>query len=102
LEQAPVEQRIIQQCTREGLPLPKKIANAPQLGLGLELYYDAFLELNSCRASGWGLMPIPWSAIRDYAETFDLDEEQFEDLYYYVRVMDTEFMKWHATHPGTK
>ena len=81
---------------RERLPLPRKIAEAPALFQGLELYYDAFLELNSCRTTGFGLGPIPWTAMCDYAEAFELDEEQKDDLFYYVRAMDVAYLEHQA------
>ena len=81
---------------RERLPLPERIANAPQLQLGLELYYDAFWELGSCRVSGWSAGPIPWVAINDYAEAFEFDEEQREALTYYTRRLDQAYLMFHA------
>ena len=80
---------------RQRSRLPDRIANAPKLFFGLELYYDAFWELNTCRSAGWGVMPIPWSSIRDYSVTFDLDEAQEEDLFYLIRVMDNAFLDYH-------
>jgi len=87
---------------RERLPLPDRIANAPQMYLGLELYYDAFWELGSCRALGWSVGPIPWVAINDYAVAFDLDEEQRETLSYMVRVLDQAYLGYHAPKPAGK
>jgi hypothetical protein len=87
---------------RERLPFPERIANAPRLQIGLELYYEAFWELGSCRAFGMSLGPIPWTAIQDYARAFDLDEKQREDLVYYVRVMDLEYLKFHAPKKPAK
>jgi len=81
---------------RERLPLPAKIREAPSLFQGLELYYDAFLELSSCRFTGFALGPIPWTAMRDYAEAFELDEEQKDDLFYFVRAMDVAYLEHQA------
>lgn len=99
LEQAPVEQQIIKQCFRDGAPLPKRIANAPQLQLGLGLYHEAFWELDSCRPVGWGVGPIPWSAMHDYAQAFEFDDVQMEALFYYVRVMDQVYLKFQNKKP---
>lgn len=96
LKQGPTEQRIIKQCMRARKPFPKAIQEAPHLAFGLELYWDAFWDLSTCRATGFGVGPIPWSAMRDYAVTFELDEEQQEDLYYLVRVMDNTFLDHHS------
>ncbi|MCP4897720.1 MAG: hypothetical protein GY906_12170 [bacterium] len=96
LEQGPMEQRIIKQCLRSRKPFPEKIANAPALALGLDLYWDAFQDLNTCRTSGFGAGPIPWSVILDYSRKYEFDEEQEEDLFYFIRVMDNEFLEHHS------
>ena len=85
---------------REGRKLPAKIANAPELRMGLELYYDAFRELTTCRASGWSLGPIPWLAMREYAVAFQFSEEQSNWLYYLVRQMDEAYRDHHAPKKG--
>lgn len=93
MEQGPVEQRIIEHCMRERLPLPKRIQDAPELWLGLELFYGAFLDLNSCRSSGWSLSPIPWTSIMDYAKAFEIEGEQKDDLFYFIRFMDEKYLE---------
>jgi hypothetical protein len=80
---------------REGRPLPKRIAEAPELCLGLELYYTAFWALSTCRAltmSGPGY--IPWQSMMDYARSLGLDEEQTDDLFHHVRSMDVAWVRW--------
>lgn len=79
---------------RERLPLPQKIQNAPQLILGLELYYSAFIDLNSTRSLGMVPGPIPWPVIKGYAETYEFSEEQTEDLFYFVRSMDKAYLEF--------
>ena len=64
--------------------------------LGLELYYDAFWDLSTCRPNGMGAGPIPWNVIHDYGSTFTFDTEQMEDLFYLVRVMDNVFLAHHS------
>jgi len=93
LERGEVEQRLIKQCLKMRRPLPDSIQNAPALELGLELYWDAFWDLSTCRPSGFGAGPIPWLAIRDYGLTFGFDDEQLEDLFYLVRVMDNAYLE---------
>lgn len=85
---APSEQHIAKQAYMLGQPLPERIANAPELFLGSELYLCAFFDLDSERSHGMGLTRIPWSRIKDYAIAFDLDEQQTEDLLYYIPKMD--------------
>lgn len=78
---------------KEGLPLPKKIAEAPELRLGLELYFQAYLDLMTAR-SGLGDGPISWTAIAEYAKVNEFDDEQREDLQYHVTMMDAAHTKW--------
>lgn len=96
MEQGPVEQNIIRQCMREGLALPNKIQNAPELGFGLQLYMGAFLDLNTDRPTGWGPTQIPFSAIMAYADVYQIEGEQREDLLYFVRGMDAAFLDYHS------
>ncbi len=80
-----------------------KIENAPSLFMGLELFWEAYADLSTCRpVSFGGPLPIPWSAIRDYAEAHDFDEEQAETLELLVRRMDSEFLKWHEAKYGSQ
>lgn len=85
---APTEQHFAKQAYMIGQPLPERIANAPQLILGSELYLQAFFDLDSERSHGMGLTRIPWSSIKNYAVTFDFDQRQTEDLFYYIRKID--------------
>lgn len=80
------------------MPIPDKIRNAPELRMGLQLYLDAFYDLNTDRPSGWSLMPIPRSAIRDYAVAHDFTDEQKDSLLYHIPLMDQAFRKHHAEH----
>jgi len=92
LEQAPHERRIIEQCLRERLPFPQAIQKAPELWMGLELFYSAFLDLDGDRPSGWSLMRIPWTVMADYAHAYNIVDEQREDLFYLVREMDKAYV----------
>ncbi|QBZ71727.1 hypothetical protein [Pseudomonas phage KP1] len=92
-ELGPHEQTIAKQAMRAGQPLPDRIANAPELELGLHLYLQAFFDLDSERTHAVGLTPIPWTSISEYARVFEFDEEQTEDLFFFVRKLDSEHMK---------
>ena len=94
LEQGPIEQTIIRQCIHDSLPLPEKIKNAPQLGLGLELYYIAFFNLESCRLNGVSIGRIPWTAVQEYCISNEFSEEQVRDTHLYLKMMDNEYIKF--------
>ncbi|MCW2763976.1 MAG: hypothetical protein JWR85_4177 [Marmoricola sp.] len=78
---------------QSGQPLPDRIANAPELEIGLSLYLDAFFDLDSERSHAAGITAIPYSQIRDYANAYDFDAEQTSDLMFFIRNMDTDHMK---------
>ena len=97
LEQGPTEKFIIEQCYRQKLPLPEKIQNAPELLLGLELFYIAFMNLTSCRTQGYGTEgPIGWLQISEYCLIHGIIGEQRDDLIYHVQKMDEVYLKFKA------
>lgn len=75
-KQAPHERAIIRQCLATGKAYPKAIANAPELEDGNELFFAAFLHLDTCRRFELG--PIPFTVIRNYGMDLEIDEEQLE------------------------
>lgn len=93
LDMAPIEQSIAKQAMRAGQPLPNRIANAPELRNGLQLFIQAFFDLDSERSHAWAPVAIPWTSIMSYARAFDFDEEQTEDLFYLIKQMDAEHLK---------
>lgn len=100
LKHGPNEQTLAKQSYRMGLPLPDFIANAPELLQGLQLYLQAFFDLDTERSHAAGIVLIPWSAIKDYALANEFSEEQSEDLQFLIRKMDiahtNELRKKHA------
>jgi len=88
-----MEQRMIQECFRRKRPLPERIQNAPNLLMGLELHFDAFIELNTCRSTGWSPGPIPSWSIDEYCFRLELTEDEAEDLHYHIRMMDQAFLQ---------
>lgn len=87
------EKSLVQQFVQAGLPLPAEILNAPRLFEGLEIYFQAFFDLDTERFHGNGLMPIPWSAILRYARFNDFDDRQTRDLMFYISRMDAWNLK---------
>lgn len=96
---APHQRKIIQQCERDGIPLPKGIAKAPELFAGLEVYLAAFWELTTTRNTGMGLVPISWTAVKEYADASGLD---LDDLLYFIRSLDGAYMAHKAAKSGSK
>lgn len=90
---------MIQQATRNHEPIPDFILNKPELILGLDLYYVAFNELGTERQLGMAAGPIPFTSILKYAEHFEFDEEQTEQLLYFIRKLDAWYLKKVAIKP---
>ena len=83
------EQTIAKQAMRSGNPIPDRILNAPKLDEAFSLFLTAFFELDSERSNANGATPIPWRSIAEYAEVFEFSEEQREDLFFFVRRLDS-------------
>lgn len=93
------EARILKDCYTWHREIPDRIKNAPELHLGLELYLEAFMELNTCRSVSWSAGPIPWSAVQDYGMTFEFAADEMEDLHYHIRRMDAAFLDQQDSKP---
>lgn len=93
MELGPYEQAIAKQAFRAGQPLPERIQNAPELRTGLQLYIQAFFDLDSERSHAMGLVAIPWSSINEYAKAFDFDDEQKDCLFFFIRRLDASHLK---------
>lgn len=76
------------------MPLPDRIQNAPELYLGLEVFYNGFLELTSCRQIGHGLGPIPSLAILEYCLVNGIEGEQREDFIWFIQRLDQKYLDW--------
>lgn len=88
-----IEQSLARQSAQMGQPLPESIANAPELYSGLEIYLQAFNDLDSERSHAMGITRIPWSAIINYAKINEFNQDQTDDLVYLIRSMDSEHCK---------
>jgi hypothetical protein len=88
LEVKSIEQNILKQAIRFGQPIPERITQAPELRLGLRLYFNAFFDLDAERSHALALTPIPWRSIIAYAQAYEFDEEQTENLVFFIRSMD--------------
>ena len=56
----------------------------------------AYLELTTCRSLGYGEGPIPWTAVHTYCTVNEITGDQRDDLFYHIRFLDTEYLKWRA------
>lgn len=92
-----MEQNILKQASVTKEKIPERIANAPEITLGLELYMNAFYALTSCRGSLYASEgPIPWLAMRDYCEDFDIRGEDRRIFIYLMTALDQTYLKYKA------
>lgn len=67
------------------MPLPNAIQNAPDLNLGLEFYYNAFVAL--------GRQSSEWAAVHQYCLAYDITGQQREDLFYILRQLESFYLE---------
>jgi hypothetical protein len=92
LEQAPYEERLLELAERSGGPPPQAIQDKPTLEHGLDLYWDAYQDLQGERGDMGG--PIRWSAIILWAQVHELDSRQTLDLVSYIQGLDAFHRDW--------
>lgn len=77
------------------MPIPDKIANAPLLYLGLDLYYSAFMDLTTCRGHSYGTEgAISYLHISEYCMVHDIWGEQRDDMIYHMQHMDAAYLQY--------
>ena len=75
-----------------GHGLPERFAEIEELTeTWMEFFIDIFSELDTERSSGWGVVPIPVSKIREVAVLYDYPEE--DEFIFFIRGMDRHYMK---------
>lgn len=85
----------------DGLEMPDRVKNAPEVYPGLELYYQAWMDLHSSRPQGFGPCPIQWNMIREYAVANEFDLDQTAQLHHALDAMDQVYLAW-ADKKSTK
>jgi hypothetical protein len=77
---------------RNKTAVPEKVANAPSLLPGLDFFYTAFLQLCTCRAIGFSVGPIPWTAVSEYARRHQLIDDDFETFAVVLKRLDSVYL----------
>ena len=79
-----------------GLEIPETIADRPQVRDDLVFYWEAYLDLSQDRTSGFGLGPIPWRAVNDWAIRYNItDPEEFQTLKELIWILDRAYLQHH-------
>lgn len=92
----PHQDQIAAAAEEMGQPIPETVSDRPEIRPDLEIYWEAYMDLNGTRASGFGLGPIPWTALDRFAARHGLDDpEEFQNLKEIVWLVDKEYLTWH-------
>ena len=75
------------------MPLPDSIANKPGITAGLDIYWQAFTDLNTSRELGMAEGPIPWTAVDQWATRHHIVGEEFDRLVLVLRGIDAAYLK---------
>lgn len=96
MEHGDHEVEVLRQCYKRGDDPPESFQNAPELRQDLQPFWNAYEELATCRSyagmSGVPL-PIPWTAIDQYAVRYKFTGEMYEDLVDIIRQVDRAFLE---------
>ncbi len=68
-----------------------KAVTSPELNDGLVFYVDIFFKLTTDRLHEMG--PIPTMAILNFANYYNFDQEEENDLLFFIRAMDNIFLE---------
>jgi len=55
-------------------------------------YIEAFFEISTCRSTGMGIGPIPFTSVVEYARIYNI--EDVEDFLYYIRRLDATYLSF--------
>ena len=73
--------------------MPEWASNPPEPSPGELFIFQAFWELDTCRSLGFGIGPIPWTAINKYADVHGLEQDLIEPFTEVIRRMDTAYIE---------
>lgn len=94
-------ERTIFKNYREGDQIPERVLNAPELTMGLELFYNGFHTLQSTRGALYASEgPIPWLAMKEYCDEYEIYSDQRLDFYELVSHMDAAYLEFKAKKVG--
>lgn len=79
-------------ATKQALPVEWQ--NPINPAFELMLYWNAFMELTTCRSIGMGIGPIPFTAIKEYALLYGITKTHYEVFSKLIRGLDREFLDY--------
>lgn len=73
-------------------PIPAFIENAPELEIGAQMYYKAFIRLGTCRVNAFSIGAIPVTAIIEYGLYLGLSDCELDDFITVITKVDAEYI----------
>jgi hypothetical protein len=62
---------------------------------GLEWVWEAFIDLSTCRPPAFeGINPVPWTVVKEWATLNDLDNFDFDMLWFCIKKLDLITIEW--------
>lgn len=61
----------------------------PEIG-PMSFFIDAFREISSCRQFGFGVGPLPFTAIVEYSRLYDVGD--LDEFLYFMRRLDDSYL----------
>lgn len=83
----------MRQADHRGAALPDFILNAPEIPDCDRLYFDAFVQLDTCRPSGFGPGSIPWDKVLQYGHYLELSGDALIDFVDIIMLTDGLYMR---------
>ena len=83
----------VEAAIRKGRPLPEWYEDEPVIDPADIFYLKSFYDLSTCRSSGMGIGPIPWTAMSRYVEYYKLAWDVAEAFIDIMREMDGAFIE---------
>lgn len=84
---------MLQDSVRMKRPVPTEIQNAPKLKPELAFFIEAFFDLVGDRNNGFSQGVVPWTAMKAYADHYELDWETSEKLFFFIKRLDSVTME---------
>lgn len=78
----------------KGRALPDWVTDVPGETDTDDFYLRSFWNLSTCRQVGFGIGPIPWNFIHDYARIKKLDLEASDLFIESILAMDRVYIEW--------
>lgn len=86
--------RTIRTMKQYGMPVPEKLKRSVHPQPWMIRYLNIFEDLTFDRPVGMTTGHIPVMSIFNYCDRHGWPEDDIQDVIYFVRILDVEFLEW--------